>query len=136
MHCRRRLERGCRPGTILAWALLLAVVVCPTLAQASTVPDLEAARLDFLQGRYAECSAAGEKAVAAREDSEDGGELLAQSLLMQGRYGEAVRVVTNALAAESRSVRLRWAAREAYLATGQTAEAARVTREIQQFVSN
>ncbi len=66
----------------------------------------------------------------------DWGDLLAQSLLVQGRYGEALQTVTNVLAGETRSVRVRWTAREVYLANGRTAEAARVTREIQQLVSN
>ena len=136
MYCRRRLKSGCRPGAVLAWALLLAAAVRPTLVHASSGLDLEAARRDFLQGRYAECAAAGQKALAAKEDAEDWGDLLAQSLLVQGRYAEALQAVTNALGSESRSVRLRWTAREAYLANGRTGEAARVTREIQQLVSN
>jgi len=136
MYSRRRLKRGCRPGTVFVWALILAAAVCPTYAQASAAPDLEAARRDYLQGRYAECAAAGEKALAAKEDAEAWGDLLARTLLIQGRYAEALQAATNALAAETRSVRLRWAAREAYLANGWTAEAARMAREIQQLVSN
>src|ERR1017187_7619277 len=109
MYSRRRPKSGCRPGVVLAWALLLAAAVYPTHAPAGVAPDLEAARHDLLQGRYAECAAAGQKALAAKADAEDWGDLLARSLLIQGHYAEALQAATNALVAESRSVRLRWA---------------------------
>ena len=118
-----------------AWTLLLAAAVCLGEVQGSPGTDLEAARRDFMGGNYDACAAAAEAALAAKEAAEDWGELLTQSLLATGHYLEAVEGVTNALAAESRSIRLRWTAREAYLAAGQPLAAARLAREIQGLFS-
>lgn len=121
---------------VKAWTLVLAVAVYLGEVQGSTAADLEAARRDFMGGNYDACAAAAKAALAAKEDAEDWGDLLAQSLLTQGRYVEAVEVVTNALSAESRSIRLRWTAREAYLAIGQPVAAARLAGEIQRLFSS
>ncbi len=121
---------------VRTWTLLLGVAVYLGEVHGSTGADLEAARRDFMRGDYDACLAAAKAALAAKEDAEDWGELLTQSLLTQGRYVEAVEVVTNALAAESRSIRLRWTAREACLAIGQPLAAARFAREIQQLFSS
>lgn len=90
----------------------------------------------YLAGEYAEVIQATEKAVAARERNEEWRLLLIQTLLDVGRYPDARAVVTHALASDSRSIRLRWMAREAFRANGDTARAMEMLEEIQQLVAS
>ncbi len=106
-----------------------------TAAHVGVGADLGATRQDFLAGRYEQCASAAQAALQAREDAEEWGPLLCETLLIQGRYPEALSVATNALTGENRSIRLRWSAREALLANGQTLAAAGMTAEIQRLFS-
>ncbi len=115
------------------WPRLLVAVVLVTAANAATGADLTAARQDFIAGHYEQCASVAQAALQAREDAEEWGPLLCETLLIQGRYPEALTVATNALARESRSIRLRWSVREALLANGQTLAAAGITAEIQRL---
>lgn len=62
--------------------------------------------------------------------------LLGRALLTVGRYPEANAALTNALAKDSRNLRLRWLAREAALALGDTNQAAERLDEIKQTIGS
>jgi len=98
--------------------------------------DFEEARGAFDSGRYDECIAQAEQALKAREDLENWSVLLSDALIAKGRYPAALTAATNALAEEPRSLRLRWSARQALLATGQPVAADEMAAEIQRLFSS
>jgi tetratricopeptide (TPR) repeat protein len=106
--------------------------LCFTLPIRAAV-DIEAARKDLLSGRYAACVSTAQAALQEKADAEEWGTLLMSGLLAQGKYAEALAAATNALAGESPSLRLRWSGREAALANGDTARAAKWEQEIHQL---
>jgi tetratricopeptide (TPR) repeat protein len=118
---RTQIERrpsGARRLSVLGLALLGLAGSFSTKAA-----DLSEARQRFLAGDYAGCLALAEKAVREDPADEDWQLLLSQGLLTTGRYPEAYTSITNALAREPRSLRLRWQAREVFLAHGKTGPA-------------
>ena len=131
MSFRARLLRCCGPGPVSCWPLLLAAAL--GVAGRSDAADLEKAQQAFSSGNYDECAAMAETALKEKADAEAWGVLLTEAYLTRGRYAEALAVATNALTAEPRSIRLRWNAREALLANGQTGPATRMAAEIQRF---
>jgi tetratricopeptide (TPR) repeat protein len=128
LPARSLLGLGSRRLLFCAGAFLLA-------ARSLVAADLDLARSEFASGHYDHAIALAQTALKEREDAEEWGVLLTQSLLTKGGYPEALTVATNLLAAESRSVRLRWTAREALLFNGQSAAASRLTAEIQRLFS-
>jgi len=133
MSFRSRLLRCCGPGTESYRPLLLAGLLLPA-GRLWAAPDLDKARQAFMSGRYDECATMAESALKERDDVEEWGVLLTEAHLTRGRYAEALEVATNSLAAEPRSLRLRWSAREALLANGQTGPALRMAGEIQRLL--
>ncbi len=91
------------------------------------------ARQQYLQGKYEECLATCETALAGGARSEEWPLLLQQSQMTLGRYPDALATVTNALARARSSVRLRWALHEAWKANGDPAAARRQLEEIDQL---
>lgn len=61
--------------------------------------------------------------------------LLSKALLAVGRYPDAYKTITNALEQESWSIRLKWQAREVFLANGQTDPANQIVEDILKRVS-
>src|SRR5258706_5169239 len=92
--------------------------------------DLEAARPLLIQGHYAECIRACERAIAARESSEEWRLLLAQSLMAVGRYTNAYSVISTNLERYPWSIRLRLLGREVYQQNGLPQQAAGLLGEI------
>ncbi|MCW5558825.1 MAG: tetratricopeptide repeat protein, partial [Verrucomicrobiae bacterium] len=98
--------------------------------------ELEEVQRWYLDGKYPEVVEACATAVAAGERSEEWRLLLLRALLDTGRVPEARRRAGELVAADSRSIRLRWAAREAFQANGDAAKAAEMLEEIQQLVGS
>ena len=97
---------------------------------------LESAQRQFEVGDYEACA----KAVEAELKDGAGGEerylLLSRALMASGKYPEALKEITKALGEESQSVRLRWQAREVFLANGQTTKAGQMVEETLRKVSS
>ncbi|HEY5914455.1 MAG TPA: tetratricopeptide repeat protein [Verrucomicrobiae bacterium] len=121
-------KTGCGLRPLLAVLLLVGTT-------AGFPADLAAARQDFIAGQYEKCASAAQQALQAKQDPEEWGSLLCDTLLTLGRYSEALAVATNALASEPRSIRLRWSAREAFLRNGQTMAAAGLVADIARLFS-
>jgi len=98
--------------------------------------ELEEVQRWQLEGKHAEVIEACAAAVAAGERPEEWRLLLLQALLDTGRIPEARRRADELVAADSRSIRLRWAAREAFQAGGDAAKAEAMLEEIQQLVGS
>jgi len=88
-----------------------------------------------MAGQYRQAAALAEKALEDYGSKEEWQLLLTRALLAQGKYAEARKVITNALANNSWSIRLRWQAREVFLANGQTAKAAEMVDAVVDTVS-
>ncbi|MEN9677022.1 MAG: hypothetical protein RIS76_2918 [Verrucomicrobiota bacterium] len=129
-----------RPGAALRGLLLSLLALGSGLVSLPAVgaepPELDDVKKRALSGQYAEVIEAAEAAVAAKDRNEEWRLLLIQTLLEVGRYPDARAVATNALASDSRSIRLRWAAREAFQSNGDQARAAEMLEEIQQLVAS
>jgi len=97
--------------------------------------DFETAHRQCLQGDYGQAIAAAERALAEDSASEEWTCLLLEGLLTVGRYESASQAASNALARESASLRLQWFARECFLHTGRSNEAAAQLEAITQAVS-
>ena len=115
-----------RAGAVLAlWAAWMSLAAA----------DLDEVRKQYLAGDYTGCVAECTKALADEPTYAEEWHLLrVRSLLTLGQYGQAHHAVTNALEEEPRSIRLRWAAREALLARGDVEAAARQIEEIVEAV--
>jgi tetratricopeptide (TPR) repeat protein len=92
--------------------------------------DLEEAQQQYLSGDYSGCIATLEKAMADRAGGEDRHLLLSKALMMVGRYPDALKAINNALEQEPWSIRLKWQAREVFIANGQPDAAARIVEDI------
>ncbi len=97
--------------------------------------DFEAAHRQWLQGDHAQTIAAAERALAEDPADQEWTCLLLEGLLTIGQYESASQVASNALARESIGLRLRWFARESFLYTGRSNEAAAQLEAITQTVS-
>ena len=104
------------------------------LTRAVAAEELDTVRQQRLAGEYEDVIRACQKAVAEQDRSEEWRLMLIQTLLDVGRYPEARSAATNALVTDSRSIRLRWLAREALQANGDSARAAALLEEIQELV--
>jgi tetratricopeptide (TPR) repeat protein len=111
-------------GLILGWG-----VVCGHGAA------LDSARQFWATGDYARCIALAEAGVRGDNQEEEWQLLLTRALLVLGRYEDSRNAITNALARWPRSIRLRWLAREVWLANGQPAAAASAVKEIKPLVA-
>src|SRR3954470_21935345 len=105
----------------VAVAVALFCVVCT-----STAADLEEAQQQFLSGNYSECITSLEKAIADHAGGEERHLLLSKALMTVGRYPDAYESITNALEQEPWSIRLKWQARDVFLANGQTEAAKQI----------
>ena len=111
--------------SVVAVAVALFCVVCNSIAA-----DLEEAQQQFLSGNYSECITTLEKAIADRAGGEERHLLLSKALMTVGRYPEAYKSITNALEQEPWSIRLKWQARDVFLANGQTEAANQIVDDI------
>ncbi len=133
MSSSAQLQGGCGLERMGFGPRLFLLLVLLLFGSAVTGADIRAARQDLISGRYEACITVAQAALKEREDPEEWAPLLSSALLNLGRYPEALTAATNALARENRSIRLRWGAREALLANGQTVAAAEMVAEIQRL---
>jgi tetratricopeptide (TPR) repeat protein len=120
------MRRGSGHGRgVLIFLVVLISAVCNSIAA-----DLEEAQQQFLSGDYSGCIATLEKAMADRAGGEDRHLLLSQALMTVGRYTDAYKGITNALEQEPWSIRLKWQARDVFLANGHTEEANQIVEDI------
>src|SRR6185436_15605379 len=94
-------------------------LIVAALSTSLLAGELDNGRKQFLAGDYEKCIKAAEKGIRDSNDEEEWHALLIQSLLTTGRYPEAGQAAKKAMADVPRSIRLRWLAREAFLANGQ-----------------
>ena len=123
------------PGRSLrsfGWLLGLALVVGLPLRGA----DVAEVRGLLRTGEYDKAIAQATQGVKDEGRNEEWPLLLGQGLLAVGRYPDAFAAMTNALAKDSRSIRLRWLAREVFLANGETNRAGDTLEEIKLSVSS
>ena len=116
--------------------MLAVVVFVVSLGTWAAEVDLETARKAYDSGRYGECIRQGQEALKSKVQLEDWVTLLADALLAKGQNLEALSVAANTLADEPRSLRLRWSARQALIATGQAVAAEEMAAEIQRLFSS
>ncbi len=114
------------------WGLWLWVAA--TLAARAADPS--EARGLLLKGEHAKVVEIASKALKDRQRDEEWPLLLGRALLTTGRYPEARAAMTNALAKDSDSIRLRWLAREAFLAAGDARGAAAVLDDIKESITS
>ena len=86
-------------------------------------------------GRYSQAIEQAQAALRVTPADEDLQVQLVRGLLTVGRYPEADAAATRGLAQVPDGIRLRWIAREAYLAHGESIKAATMVAQIRQFVS-
>jgi tetratricopeptide (TPR) repeat protein len=110
---------------VVAFVVILFAAVCN-----SNAADLEDAQQQFLSGDYSGCIATLEKTMADRAGGEDRHLLLSKALMTVGRYPDAYKAITNALEQEPWSIRLKWQARDVFLANGQTMAANQIVDDI------
>lgn len=113
---------------LLAWACVLAVRL-----QAVEIAE---ARTLLRTGETTKVIALATQALKDGDRDEEWPLLLGRGLLTVGRYPEAAAAMTNAVAKNSRSIRLRWLAREAAFANGDTNRAEELLDDIKQAVGS
>jgi tetratricopeptide (TPR) repeat protein len=119
-----------RRGSGHGRSVLIFLVVLISAVGNSFAADLEDARQQFLSGDYSGCIGTLEKAMADRAGGEDRHLLLSKALMIVGRYPDAYKAITNALEQEPWSIRLKWQARDVFLANGHTTDANQIVDDI------
>ncbi len=127
------LRRRHFPRAAAALAVLLALFALPGLTFAAA--DLEACRELFLTGKYTECNALADQAIADNEYPEEWRELKINALLTLGRYADSLGALTNALTRHGSSIRIRLLGREVYQLNNQPERAKEMLREINELVT-
>lgn len=122
-----------QPRLLLPAATLL--VLLALLTPAAAAPDLDACRELFLTGKYTECNALADQAIADNEYPEEWRELKINSLLTLGRYADSFTALTNALTRHNSSIRLRLLGRDVYQLNNQPERAREMLREINELVT-
>ena len=112
------------------WGVVAFVIVLLAAVCRSNAADLEDAQQQFLSGDYSGCIATLEKTMGDRAGGEDRHLLLSKALMTIGRYPDAYKAVTNALEQEPWSIRLKWQARDVFLANGHTMAANQIVDDI------
>jgi tetratricopeptide (TPR) repeat protein len=108
-----------------------------TLTLASAVTDPDTAVKHLRSGDYAAALTAAQGALADSFNDREAWDLIRlEALMATGRYPEALAAAQEALAISPRSLTLKWAAREVFLANGDTATAQSIPVEIQQLVTS
>ena len=128
-----RVRRGDPFFGIASSLIWLACLLAPEARAA----DLKEAQQQLLSGAYTDCVKQAEQALQGGRRDEEWRLVLVEGLLALGRYPDAYAAVTNALARESGSgsIRLRWCARDVFLANGQTNRADEMVKEVFRLVS-
>ena len=121
------------PRATAALAVLLVFFALPGVSFAAA--DLEACRELFLTGKYTECNALADQAIADNEYPEEWRELKINSLLTLGRYADSLGALTNALTRHGSSIRIRLLGREVYQLNNQPERAKEMLREINELVT-
>jgi len=119
-----------RRGSGHGRSVLIFLVVLISAVGNSFAADLEDAQQQFLSGDYSGCIGTLEKAMADRAGGEDRHLLLSKALMIVGRYPDAYKAITNALEQEPWSIRLKWQARDVFLANGHTTDANQIVDDI------
>ncbi len=117
------------------WSVLIFALAFFTGLSKTTAADLDELQQQFLSGNYSACITSLQKEMADGAGGEDRHLLLSKALMAVGRYPEAYKAITNALEQESWSLRLKWQAREVFLANGQTDAAEKIADDILKRVS-
>jgi tetratricopeptide (TPR) repeat protein len=119
-----------RRGSGHGWSVVIFLLALLFAIRNTMAADLDEAQKQFLAGDYSGCIATLEKAMADRAGGEDRHLLLSKALMTVGRYPDAYKGITNALEQEPWSIRLKWQARDVFLANGQTEAAGRIVDDI------
>ncbi len=120
------------PGFLLSLAIFAAGLTQP--AAAADNPDQALAQLRT--GDYATALAASTAALSDAFSASESWHLIRMEALMAtGQYPEALKAAEAALANDANSLRLQWAAREVFLANGETARAAPILDEIKNLMT-
>lgn len=135
MGARAWAEYGTRNRARLTgiwWCLLLGCALAPSTSLGA---DPEDAQELLLAGQYRQAATMAQKALEDYGSKEEWQLLLTRAQMAQGKYPEARRTITNALAHNSWSIRLRWQAREVFLANGQKHKAEEMLEAVVDTVS-
>lgn len=108
-------------------AAFLLLVMLPVAVRAL---EVEETRKLLLEGKYAECQKAAQKAIDDNEYDEDWRWLHAKALMEQGKYPEALESITKSVPRYYSSVRLRLLSYEIHRANGQLDRAKSLLSEI------
>jgi Tfp pilus assembly protein PilF len=105
----------------------------PATAAGAPVDNIQA---ELRTGHYPAAIDDAREAVLSSPRDETLHLFLVEGLMTVGRYSEAATAAVNGLTPAPMSIRLRWAGRQAALASGQPELAAQLTAEIRQYVAN
>jgi len=112
----------------------LAICLLASLASWAGGADLAEVTQLFRGGKYSECVAASEKAIAENDFSENYRLLKIRAEMELGRYPEALKTFDEALKRFPYSLQLRWLGREVCRFNRQPERAAKIDLEISQMV--
>ncbi|MDB6131944.1 MAG: hypothetical protein JWM59_187 [Verrucomicrobiales bacterium] len=119
-------------------ALTAAAVVGLALAASGWAqePDAVKARAQLKAGGYGPALAAADEALKEPfSQTEEWFLIRLEALMAQGMYPQALQTAEQALAHDGRSLQLQWAAREVFLANGDTARAEEAVSDIERLMS-
>ena len=107
------------------------------LISAPAHADIRAFNAAVKSGDYAAALTAAQGALTDSLNDREAWDLIRlEALMATGQYPEALTAAQEALAISPRSLTLKWAAREVFLANGDTATAQSIPVEIQQLVTS
>ena len=116
---------------------ILIAASCGAFTLASAATDPEGALKQLRSGDYAAALTAAQGALTDSFNDREAWDLIRlEALMATGQYPEALTAAQEALAISPRSLTLKWAAREVFLANGDTATAQSIPVEIQQLVTS
>lgn len=123
---------SCLPAHIYSFfrVVLVAALLAVFAPLKGFAVELEATRKLLLEGKYAECEKAAQKAIEENEYDEEWRWLQARALMEQGKYPEALEAITKSVPRYYSSVRLRLLSWEIHRQNGQLDRAKSLLSEI------
>ncbi len=130
----RRISAGSSGSLFCLFCVSIFLLAIVSLGDSAAAADLSETSQFFRGGKYAECIAACEKAIAENDFSENYRLLKIRSEMELGRYEAALKSFDEALARFPYSLQLRWLGREVCQFNRQPERAARLDVEITQMI--
>ncbi|MES2708949.1 MAG: tetratricopeptide repeat protein [Verrucomicrobiota bacterium] len=125
------------PARLSGRAAALALSLALAASGLAAAPDPVKAREQLRAGGYAPALTAADEALKdAFNQTEEWFLIKLEALMAQGKYPEALKTAEEALERDHRSLQLQWAAREAFLANGDTKRAEEAVNQMEYLMSS